>query len=188
MGKCSTLLVVGAGAIGREVVTRAKAFGIEVSIFDPNITEQEIERLGASPVEGSRSALLAALPGFDAVSMHVPAIESTKGMCDSAFFEAMKPGASFVNTSRGAIVDEPALIAAVQTGKIRAGLDVYCDQPSEKDTPWETPVAELDGVYCSHHCGASTDQAQNAVAEEVVRMVRLYKSDRAIVHCVNGVA
>tara|TARA_Y100001933_G_scaffold193176_1_gene192812 strand:+ start:227 stop:1207 length:981 start_codon:yes stop_codon:yes gene_type:complete len=186
--KGSTLLVVGAGAIGREVVTRAKAFGIEVSIFDPNITEQEIERLGASPVEGSRSALLAALPGFDAVSMHVPAIESTKGMCDSAFFEAMKPGASFVNTSRGAIVDEPALIAAVQTGKIRAGLDVYCDQPSEKDTPWETPVAELDGVYCSHHCGASTDQAQNAVAEEVVRMVRLYKSDRAIVHCVNGVA
>ena len=76
----------------------------------------------------------------------------------------------------------------MQTGKIRAGLDVYCDQPSEKDTPWETPVAELDGVYCSHHCGASTDQAQNAVAEEVVRMVRLYKSDRAIVHCVNGVA
>jgi D-3-phosphoglycerate dehydrogenase len=186
--KGSTLLVVGAGAIGREVVTRAKAFGIRVSIFDPNITAGEVEQLGVDVVDGTRAALLEALPGFDAVSMHVPAIDSTKGMCDAAFFGAMKDGALFINTSRGAIVDEPALIAAVQSGKIRAGLDVYANQPSDKDTPWETPVAKLDGVYCSHHCGASTDQAQLAVADEVVRMVGLYKADRAIVHCVNGVA
>ena len=186
--KGSTLLVIGAGAIGRQFIERASAFGIEISVYDPQMTRDEAEALGVDRIGSSRDDLLAALPRFDAVSMHVPAVESTKGMCDKAFFAAMKDGASFINTSRGAIVDEAALIEAVSSGKIRAGLDVYCDQPSEKDTEWSPAVAGVDGVYCSHHCGASTDQAQLAVAEEVVRMVGLFKSDGTIVHCVNGVA
>lgn len=186
--KGSSLLVIGAGAIGQQVIQRALAFGIRVSVYDPQMTRDEAEAIGVDRVGSTRDDLLAALRGFDAVSMHVPAVESTKGMCDAAFFGAMKDGASFINTSRGAIVDEAALIDAVKAGKIRAGLDVYCDQPSEKDTAWSPAIVGVDGVYCTHHCGASTDQAQLAVAEEVVRMVGLFKSDGTIVHCVNGVA
>jgi D-3-phosphoglycerate dehydrogenase len=186
--KGSSLLVIGAGAIGREVIKRALAFGVEVCVYDPQMTRDEAEALGVDRVGSGRGDLLEALPRFDAVSMHVPAVESTKGMCDAAFFTAMKEGSSFINTSRGAIVDEPALIDAVKSGRIRAGLDVYCDQPSEKDTAWSPAVAAVDGIYCTHHCGASTDQAQLSVAEEVVRMVGLFKSDGTIVHCVNGIA
>lgn len=186
--KGRSLLLVGAGAIGREVMTRAQAFGMTVGVFDPQLTNAQAAELGVERIDSAREALLAALPRFDAVSMHVPAVESTKGMCDAAFFGAMKDGALFVNTSRGAIVDEPALIDAVKAGKIRAGLDVYQSQPSEKDTQWAPGVASMDGIYCTHHCGASTDQAQLSVAEEVVRMVGLFKDDGTIVHCVNGIA
>lgn len=186
--KGRSLLVIGAGAIGREMIQRAAAFGMTISVFDPQMTSDEASKLGVDRVGSTRDELLTALPRFDAVSMHVPAVESTKGMCDGAFFGAMKDGAIFINTSRGAIVDEAALIAASKSGKVRAGLDVYMNQPAEKDTPWSPEVAGVDGVYCTHHCGASTDQAQAAVSEEVVRMVGLLKADGAIVHCVNGVA
>ena len=186
--KGSTMLVIGAGAIGQQVIQRARAFGVEVCVYDPQMTRDEAEGLGVERVGSTRDDLIAALPRFDAVSMHVPVVESTKGMCDAGFFRAMKDGASFINTSRGAIADEPALLDAVGSGRIRAGLDVYCDQPSEKDTAWSPAIAGVEGVFCTHHCGASTDQAQLAVAEEVVRMVGLFKSDGTIVHCVNGIA
>lgn len=186
--KGRSLLLIGAGAIGREVLTRAQAFGMTVGVFDPQLTGAQAEEMGVERIPSTRDDLLAALPRFDAVSMHVPAVESTKGMCDAAFFGAMNDGTYFVNTSRGAIVDEAALIDAVKGGKVRAGLDVYLDQPSQKDCAWSPAVAGVEGVFCTHHCGASTDQAQLSVAEEVVRMVRVYQSDGTIVHCVNGVA
>jgi D-3-phosphoglycerate dehydrogenase len=186
--KGRSLLLIGAGAIGREVLTRAQAFGMTVGVFDPQLTREQAEALGVERIASSREDLLAALPRFDAVSMHVPAVDSTKGMCDGPFFAAMRDGAYFINTSRGAIVDEAALLEAAESGKIRAGIDVYLNQPAEKDCAWSPAVAGAAGVCCTHHCGASTDQAQLAVAEEVVRMVRVYKGDGTIVHCVNGVA
>lgn len=185
--KGRSLLVIGAGAIGREVITRAKAFGMRVSAYDVVLTAARAEELGVGYVDATRSALLGALPRFDAVSLHVPAVEGTKGMCDAEFFGAMKEGAYFVNTSRGAVVDEEALAGAVRSGRIRAATDVYLNQPAEKDTDWKPSIAALDGMYCSHHCGASTDQAQLSVAEEVVRMVGVFQSTGRAEHCVNGV-
>ncbi len=186
--KGRSLLVVGAGAIGREVISRALAFGMAVSAYDVVLTAEKAAELGVRYVDATRDALLAALPGFDAVTIHVPSIEATKGMCDAAFFAAMQDGAYFINTSRGPVVDEAALAEAVGAGRIRAGLDVYNNQPAEKDVDWKPEIAGLDGVYCTHHCGASTEQAQIAVAEEVVRMMGLYMHEAQIVHCVNGVA
>lgn len=186
--KGRSLLVVGAGAIGREVISRALAFGMDVSAYDVVLTAEKAAQLGVRYVDASHEALLAALPGFDAVTMHVPAIEATKGMCDAEFFAAMKDGAYFINTSRGPVVDESALAEAVSAGRLRAGLDVYNNQPAEKDVDWKPDIAGVDGVYCTHHCGASTEQAQIAVAEEVVRMMGLYMHEAQIVHCVNGVA
>jgi len=186
--KGRSLLVIGAGAIGREMTQRAAAFGMNIGVFDLHITAEQAAELGVDRIDPTREALLAALPGFDAVSMHVPAVEATKGMCDSAFFAAMKYGAIFINTSRGAIVDEAALIAAAKAGKIRAGLDVYQNQPSAKETDWSPEIAGVQGVYCTHHCGASTDQAQAAVSEEVVRMVGMFMADGTIEHQVNKTA
>ena len=186
--KGRSLLVVGAGAIGREVISRALAFGMEVAAYDVALTAEKAAALGVRYLDATRDALLAALPGFDVVSMHVPAIEATRGMCDAAFFAAMKDGAYFINTSRGPVVDEAALAEAVRSGRLRAGLDVYNNQPAGKDVDWKPEIAGVDGVYCTHHCGASTEQAQIAVAEEVVRMMGLYMHEAQIVHCVNGVA
>lgn len=182
-----SLLVIGAGAIGREVITRAQAFGMKVSAFDVILTAEKARAMGVGYIDATRPDLLAALPAFDAVTLHVPAVEGTKGMCDAEFFGAMKEGAYFVNTSRGAVVVEDALADAVRSGRIRAATDVYLNQPAEKDTDWTTPIAGLDNLYCSHHCGASTDQAQIAVAEEVVRMIGVFKTTGRAEHCVNGV-
>jgi D-3-phosphoglycerate dehydrogenase len=161
---------------------------MRVDALDVVLDAEMAKALGVGIVGPDRAGLLRALPEYDAVSMHVPAIEATKGMCDAEFFSAMADGAYFVNTARGPVVDEAALAEAVSSGRIRAGIDVYNNQPSEKDVDWRPDIAGVDGVYCTHHCGASTDQAQNAVADEVVRMLGLYKGSGTIEHCVNGVA
>jgi D-3-phosphoglycerate dehydrogenase len=106
-------------------------------------------------------------------------------MCDERFFAAMKPGALLINTSRGAAVNEAALASAVKAKGIRAALDVYAEQPAEKQAAWKPAIADLAGVTCSHHNGASTEQAQTAVAEEVVRIVQIFKDEGRVEHCVN---
>lgn len=182
------LLVVGAGAIGLEVVTRAQAFGMRVAVQSRHFDEAQGRALGVEIVGGGRSELLAALPQFDAVSMHVPATDETRGMCDAAFFDAMKPGAYFINTSRGEVVDEPALVNAAKAKGLRVGVDVYRNQPSAKSADWTTPLASIPGVSLTHHCGASTDQAQRAVGEEVVRIVHRFADSGEALHCVNAAA
>lgn len=182
------LLVVGAGAIGLEVVKRAQAFGMRVAVQSRHFDEAQGRALGVEIVGTGREALLAALPGFDAVSMHVPATDETKGMCDAAFFAAMKPGAYFINTSRGDVVDEAALVEAARAKGLRVGVDVYRNQPSAKSGDWITPLASIPGASLTHHCGASTDQAQRAVGEEVVRIVLRFVSTGEALHCVNAAA
>ncbi|MEL7474071.1 MAG: NAD(P)-dependent oxidoreductase [Planctomycetota bacterium] len=186
--KGRSLLVIGAGAIGTEVIRRAQAFGMRVACQSRSLREDTSVALGIEPIPYSREALFEALPRMDAVSVHVALVEETKNLCDARFFEAIKPGAYFINTSRGDVVDESALARAIEAKGVRAGLDVYQDQPSFKEGAWRTPMAELDAVFGTHHCGASTDQAQLAVAEETVRIVREFKDSGRVLHCVNGVA
>jgi D-3-phosphoglycerate dehydrogenase len=100
----------------------------------------------------------------------------------------MKPGAIFVNTSRGKVVDEQALAAAIESKGLRAGLDVYENQPSPADSASDIPVAHLPGVYGTHHCGASTDQSQEAIAAEAVRIIELYKIEGDAPNVVNLVS
>ncbi len=180
------ILVVGTGAIGIEVIRRLQAFGMEVWAQSRSLTEEIAKALGVRWVKFTREALIEALPKFDVVTIHVPATPESRDMCDERFFEALKPGAYFINTSRGEIVDEEALSRAVRERGVRAALDVYRDQPSFKEGAWEKAVAKLPGVHCSHHVGASTDQAQLAVALEVVRIVRLYRESGVFEHRVNG--
>lgn len=183
--KGRSLLVVGMGAIGTEVIKRAQAFGMKVSAQSRSLREDTARALGITLIPYTREALSAALGDTDIVSVHVAATPDTHELCGPGFFAAMKPGAYFINTSRGEIVDENALIDAIGSKGIRAGLDVYQDQPSSKNTQWSPEVAKLPGVSLTHHVGASTDQAQLAVAQEMVRIVEAYQSTGTPPHIVN---
>ncbi len=170
-----TLGIIGAGGIGREVIKRAHAFGMHVIAHSLNMTRDRAADLGVGFGGSTRADLAAMLAKCDAVSVMVAANKESEKLCDKAFFDAMKPGAYFVNTARGSVVDEPALIEAVKTKSIRVGADVFANEPTAPQTDYKTPLADLPGFVGTHHIGASTDQAQNAVAEEVVRIVKVFQ-------------
>lgn len=184
--KGRNILIIGTGAIGTEVIKRVQAFGMDVWAQSRSLGNETARALNIRPVPYTRDALYAILPEMDAVSVHVASTPDTHNLCDARFFEAMAPGAYFINTSRGELVDEAALAAAVKNKGIRAALDVYRDQPSEKQCDWCPTIASAGGVICSHHAGASTDQAQLAVAEEVVRIVAEHERTGEWLHQVNA--
>lgn len=184
--KGTTLGVVGCGAIGRAVIKRAHAFEMKVLAWSRSITAEHTRDLGAEWGGNDTPALHELAARSDIVSVHLPAAPDTVKIIGARFFEAMKPGAYLINTSRGTVVDEAALAAAVQQKGIRAGLDVYEKQPSSPQADFDCAVSKLPGVYTTHHSGASTDQAQNAVADETVRLVKVYLQTGRFENCVNA--
>ncbi|MCA8920620.1 MAG: hydroxyacid dehydrogenase [Planctomycetes bacterium] len=176
-----TLGVIGLGEIGRQVVTRAHAFGMRVVAWSRSLTDAEAEELGVERANDLSAVAFAA----DVVSVHVALTEQTKGLIGSDFFAALRPGTIFLNTSRGAVVDGAALRRAVEDKGVRAGLDVWNVQPSDSVGTFADPLGGLEGVYGTHHIGASTDQAQEAVAEEAVRVARAYREHGKVPNCVN---
>jgi D-3-phosphoglycerate dehydrogenase / 2-oxoglutarate reductase len=186
--KGSTLGVIGMGAIGQEVAKRAKAFDMTIVGWSVPFSPAEAARLGVEFGGSDRASILAMLPRCDAVTVHVAALDQTLRMCDSQFFGAMKKGAYFINTSRGSVVDEAALRQAIQENGIRAGLDVFENEPGTPEAAWQCPTVTLPGVAATHHIGASTDQAQEAVAAETVRIVKVFKETGRFENCVNAAA
>lgn len=183
--KGSTLGVIGLGSIGREVVKRAKAFGMNIIAHSLNMNLDRALDLGVSYGGQTRSELLKMLPRCDGVTIHASANPESEKMCDAAFFAAMKPGAYFINTSRGAVVDEAALAEAVKARGIRVASDVFVNEPTTGEASWNCALASLPGVIGTHHVGASTDQAQLAVAEETVRIVRVFRQTGVFENRVN---
>ncbi len=183
--KGMSLGVVGVGAIGRAVIQRARAFEMNVHVWSRSMTVDGAAEYGATFGGQDRTSLLAMLGNCDAVTLHVAATDETKSMCDAAFFAAMRDGAYFINTARGGVVDEAALKEAVLAKGIRCGLDVYQNQPPTPEAQWKPPTADLPGAALTHHVGASTDQAQAAVAEEVTRIVRIFMDSGRFENCVN---
>jgi D-3-phosphoglycerate dehydrogenase len=180
----STLGIVGLGSIGLAVAERAAAFGMRIGC---------VNRAGRSqpPATGWPSSTPPASPrcpellaASDVVSLHVPASPETKNLVDADFLDAMKPGALLVNTSRGDVVDEAALLAALDAGRVRAGLDVFADEPGSGAAEWDSPLARHPQVVATHHIGASTAQAQAAVAAGVVEIVDAFAAGEAR-NCVN---
>ncbi|MFN0012520.1 MAG: NAD(P)-dependent oxidoreductase [Phycisphaerales bacterium] len=175
--KGQVLGVIGAGGIGREVIHRAKAFGMTCIVHSLNMTRERAADLEVEFGGSTREQMLAMLPRCDAVSIMVAANAESERMCDGPFFDAMKPGAAFINTARGSVVCEDALAAAVKSKGLRAAADVFAGEPAGATSvaDWKTPLVDLPGFIGTHHVGASTDQAQNAVAEEVVRIVKVFQ-------------
>jgi D-3-phosphoglycerate dehydrogenase len=107
-------------------------------------------------------------------------------MLGSTFFEAMKQGSIFINTSRAEVVDQAALEKVLNEGKIRAGLDVFDDEPSTPEGEYSGSLKSQSNAYCTHHIGASTDQAQEAVADETVRIVDEFQKTGTPPNAVNS--
>ena len=179
--KGRTLGVVGLGRIGYEIARRAAAFDMKL-IYSDVIDYQEIEQ-----ELGIRKVPLETLLGeADFITLHVPGGESTRHMISTEQFATMKPTAFVINCSRGGVIDEKALAEAVEKGQIAgAGLDVYEIEPKATDNVFGDPVVKTRRVYGTHHIGASTEQAQLAVADEVVRIIDEKLKGNDPPNCVN---
>ena len=179
-----TLGIVGLGQIGREIARRAQAFGMRVLAWSRNLTHADADHLGISyaqtPLEVARLS--------DAVTINVAANAETKHLVNADFLAAMRPGAYLINTSRGSVVDEAALEQAVRERGIRAGLDVFQHEPAGNTGEFRNAIAQAPGVYGTHHVGASTDQAQVAIAHEVIRIVQVFQGTGEVPNVVNRLA
>ncbi|MCU7499554.1 MAG: phosphoglycerate dehydrogenase, partial [Ignavibacteria bacterium] len=175
MGK--NLALIGVGNIGKEVAHRALALGM-------NVYGKDISRIEGVAIKDF-SEMDQILPIADVISIHLPLTNETRNLFDKKMFSYVKPGAIFINTSRAEIVDEEALIEAVKTKGIKAGLDVFKDEPEGKSGEVCSPLQELENVYVTHHIGASTEQAQNAVAEETVKIIKNFIKSGVIANWVN---
>ena len=184
-GLCGrTLGVLGLGQIGLEVARRGKAFGMKTVAWSRSLTKERAGELGVgfagSPLDVAERA--------DVISVNVAANDDTRHLIDERFCRAMKPGAYLINTSRGSVVDEDALRTAIREKGVRAGLDVYASEPGGGTGEFSDPIVKEPGVYGTHHIGASTDQAQEAIAGEAVRIVASYMHTGDVPNCVNRAA
>jgi D-3-phosphoglycerate dehydrogenase / 2-oxoglutarate reductase len=192
-----TLGLLGVGSIGREMIRRAAGFGMNVLTwsrrFDGErrpISDLEARELGIEAAMRATSIDLAATPGdvasrADVLSVHVALAPETTGFVNAALLARLKPGAIFINTARGEVVDYKALAAAVKERHLRVGLDVYANEPASATGPFQDDLTALPSVYGTHHIGASTDQAQEAIAAETVRIIRSYKETGHVPNVVN---
>jgi D-3-phosphoglycerate dehydrogenase len=166
----ATLGLIGMGNIGAAVARAGQALGMYVIVFSGHMSDEECAEMG---VRKAHSVLQVAEKA-DVVSVHSALTDATRGLCGAEFFAAMKPGALFLNTSRAEVVDQAALLKAVTEKGIRAGLDVFDGEPSAAEGEYDGELRSNPNVYCTHHIGASTEQAQEAVAAETVRIVRVF--------------
>jgi D-3-phosphoglycerate dehydrogenase / 2-oxoglutarate reductase len=176
-----TLGLIGLGQIGKEVLTRARAFGMPVAAWSRSLTAERAEELGVE-MKSSPKAVAAAC---DILSVHVALKDDTRNLIGEDVLAALKPGSIFINTSRAEVVDQAALARAVRERGIRAGLDVFAGEPAGGTGTVEDDIFKLDGVIGTHHIGASTDQAQQAIADETVRIIREYKEKGRAPNVVN---
>jgi D-3-phosphoglycerate dehydrogenase len=176
-----TLGLIGVGKIGQEMIPRARAFGMPVVAWSRSLTTERAALLGVE-LKDSPNAVASA---SDVVSVHLALNPETKNMLSTEFFNSMREGAYFINTARGEVVDQQALAAAMRARGIRAGLDVYAKEPTSSAGEFQDEIVKEDGLYGTHHVGASTDQAQEAIAAETVRIVREFKETGKVPNVVN---
>jgi D-3-phosphoglycerate dehydrogenase len=167
-----TLGIVGVGNIGRRVARFAGALGMRVLGYDKYVAPDEVRRRGAEPVE----SLEALLSQVDVLTCHTPLTEETRHMIDARRLALLRPGAIFINTSRGGVQEERALFEALATGRLAAaGIDVFEQEPCHVDNP----LLRLDNVVCSSHVAGVTREATRQAALQVTaEMLRVLRGER----------
>jgi D-3-phosphoglycerate dehydrogenase len=192
-----TIGILGAGAIACEVIRRAAAFGMPVVLWsrrfngrDETLGADDAEQLGLGPAARVTTIALAPSPEqvaarCDILSVHVALGAESKGLVNAGVLDRLRPGSMVINTARAEVVDYAALRDAVRAKQIRVGLDVYATEPATAAAEFQDPIVQEPGVYGTHHIGASTAQAQEAVAAETVRIVRAFQATGTAPNSVN---
>jgi D-3-phosphoglycerate dehydrogenase len=182
-----TLGLIGFGNIGQEVASRARAFGMPVLVWSRRFTSnaelrrQAIEQWGIQ-VMGSAEKVAA---HADVISVHLALSKDTRHFIDAEILSQVKPGAMLINTARAEVLDYAALAEAVRTKGLRVGLDVFANEPTGAEGAFDDPLLALPNVIGTHHIGASTDQAQEAIAAETVRVVKTFVETGRVPNVVN---
>ena len=176
--------ILGLGSIGFAVAERATAFGMDVfAISKSGRSDTASQRIKDAGIQ-QLASLDELLSRCDIVTLHMPANEDTTGMVNEEFLSKMKDGAMLINTSRGELVDEAAVLNAIDSKGIRVGLDVYNNEPGAGDSSFTSDIATHPGVCSTHHIGASTTQAQVAVSDGVLSVIAAYEKGE-FKNCVN---
>jgi len=196
-----TLGLLGFGNIGQEMARRAQAFGMHLAIWSE--IGVETDRSGM-PIDMPLLVRLRPSSGYpvdpfaevcptpegvaeksDILSVHLALTDRTKKLVGANVFNRLRPGAYFVNTARAGVVDYDALAVAAKERDLRVALDVYANEPATATGEFTDPIVQLPNVYGTHHIGASTNQAQEAIAAEVVRIVKAYIETGRVPNVVN---
>ncbi|MGB2717846.1 MAG: NAD(P)-dependent oxidoreductase [Vicinamibacterales bacterium] len=192
-----TIGLLGIGNIGQEVIRRAAGFGMPVVVWSRRfdgvrrpMTEEEARE---TRIEGAfRQVRIEIEPTpadvaarADVLSVHLALAPDTKGVVNAQVLGRLKAGAMFINTARGEVIDQGALTDAIRQKGLRVGLDVFATEPTSATGEFADPIVHLPNVYGTHHIGASTEQAQEAIAAETVRIIRSYKETGRVPNVVN---
>jgi D-3-phosphoglycerate dehydrogenase len=193
----STLGLLGVGHIGKEMIRRAAGFGMPVVLWSRRFDGQNrplyaSEAEAFQLTEAYRQISIAVAPSpenvasrCDILSLHIPLGPGTRRMINADLLARLKPGAMLINTSRGDLVDYDALQQAVRDRGIRVGLDVYEHEPESGIAEFTDAIVSAPSVYGTHHIGASTDQAQEAIAAETVRIIEVFMETGEAPNAVN---
>ena len=168
-----TLGIIGTGQIGQELIKRARAFGMPVVAWSRSLTPQKAEKLKIQRADSIQEVA----ESCDVLSIHLAQNDQTRGIISKGVLAKLKDGAFVINTSRAGVVDEDALFEELSSGRLKAGLDVISDEPEFKQGEFTSRFQNLENAYITHHIGASTKQAQLAVANDAVDIVRGYAKE-----------
>ena len=179
--KGQTLGLIGLGQIGSEMIARAKAFEMNVVGWSRSLTPEKAAEMGIT----FRQTIAEVANDCDILSVHIALTPDTRGVINKDVFDLMRDGATFINTSRAEIVDQAALIEAVKSKGLRVGTDVFANEPATATGEFSDELVSLPSVYGTHHIGASTNQAQEAIAAETVRIIQTFMETGKVPNVVN---
>ncbi len=177
----ATLGLIGLGQIGREMIPRARAFGMNVIGWSRRLTPDSAAETGIA----YRQTIQEVANDCDIISIHLALTPETRGVIGKDFFDVARDGAYFINTSRAEVVNQEALVEAITNKHLRVGLDVFAAEPAGATGDFADEIIKLPGVIGTHHIGASTAQAQEAIAAETVRIIRQFKETGKVLNVVN---
>lgn len=173
--------IAGLGAIGREVLDRVRAFGLEPHAWSKSLTAPRASKLGV----GFARSLTELASRSDIFTVHLPLTSQTRSIVGRAVLEALPDGAILVNAARSEVLDYEALSDLIPKKNLRVGLDVFATEPEKGSAPFESPLLSRGTVYATPHIGASTEQAQRAIAQETARIIRSFLTEEDIPNVVN---
>ena len=182
-----TLGLIGFGNIGQEVARRARAFGMPVVVWsrrfatDQDARQRAMDDWGIQVLASAKEVAARA----DVVSIHLALTKDTRGFVGADMLTHIKPGAMLINTARAEVLDYDAVAASVRDKGLRVGLDVFANEPTTAEGTFADPLLQLPNVIGTHHIGASTDQAQEAIAGETVRIVKTFVETGRVPNVVN---